>query len=367
MATTIMGLALIVSGCTADESSDAASPATKVPDVQDPVPEPVVPPPSGQAGSLPTDCVSTVTELQQASATLARLQPGNTVCVSGDRLTNAELQITVSGRPGQAITIVSDGATIRSLNVRADYIIVQGLRIADGDGLTMAGRGLVARNNEIYNAVRDGLTCTGCVDTIIESNTIQRADGTGLYLTGEQITARGNTISESLPRTQSDADGVRFFGTGHRLIGNTIKDIKASGYDHEGPHTDCFQTFNTASDPPTYDVVITDNVCTNVDVQCLIATAKEQGAQGAPAGRITIIFEGNTCEVNGSQAVLFENFPRVIVRGNRFSGPGSRAVQLSGGSTDCAVIGNTVAGRMRTYQIDRQSRSGFQESGNTGS
>ncbi len=363
MGTTIMGLALIASGCSAAESPD-----TQTPDAQNPVPErPVAPPPPGQAGQLPPDCVSTVTEPQQAAAALKQLKPGNTICVSGDRLTGAELQITASGIPGQPITIVSDGATIRSMNVRADYVVIQGLRFADGDGLTMAGRGLVARNNAIYNAVRDGLACLDCVDTIIESNTIHRADGTGIYLTGAQITARSNTVSESLLRTQGDADGVRFFGTGHRLIGNTIKDIKAGGYDDGGPHTDCFQTFNTASDPPTYDVVIADNTCTNVDVQCLIATAKERGAQEAPAAQLAITFEGNTCEVNGSQAVLLENFPRVIVRGNRFSGPGSRAVQLSGGSADCAVIGNTVTGGMRPYQIDRQARPGFQESGNTGS
>ncbi|MGH3802216.1 MAG: right-handed parallel beta-helix repeat-containing protein, partial [Pseudonocardiaceae bacterium] len=174
-----------------------------------------------------------------------------------------------------------------------------------------------------------------------------------------------NTVSESVLRTQGDADGIRFFGVGHRLIGNTIKDIKASGYRDEGPHTDCFQTYNTASDPPTYDIVIADNVCTNVDVQCLIATAKEGGARSSPAGQTAIVFENNTCSVNGSQAVLLENFPHVIVRGNRFSGPGSRAVQLGMGSIDCAVIGNTVTGDMRPFEIDRQSRPGFQAAGNT--
>jgi hypothetical protein len=194
---------------------------------------------------------------------------------------------------------------------------------------------------------------------------VQRADGTGIYLAGMRIMVRDNTVSESIPRTQGDADGIRFFGVGHRLIGNTIKDIKASGYRDEGPHTDCFQTYNNASNPPTYDVVIANNVCTNVDVQCLIATANEGGARDAPEGQTAILFEGNTCEVNGSQAVLMENFPQVIVRGNSFSGPGSRAVQLSRGSTDCAVISNTVTGRMRPFEIDQSSRPGFQESGNS--
>ncbi len=309
----VIGLALIVSGCTAAES---------------PVPPPPgALPPSNEAGPLPQGCTNTAantaTEPEQANTALAQAQPGSTVCLSGDGLTGAELELTASGTRQQPITIISDGATMRSLDVKADYVVIEGLTLRDGDGLTMQGSGLVARNNVIYNATQDGLACVNCVDALIESNTVQRADGTGIYLAGERITLRNNTVSESVLRTQGDADGIRFFGAGHQLIGNTIKDIKASGYGDEG------------------------------------------GARGTPSGETAILFEGNTCEVNGSQAVLLENFPHVIVRGNRFSGPGTRAVQLSRGSTDCAVIGNTVTGRMRPFQIDPESEPGFQEFGNS--
>lgn len=351
----VIGLLLMVSGCTAAPDDVGSFPNTQSA-------PPVAPPPSSQTG-----CTSTLSEPDQAASVLARLRPGNALCVRGDRLRSAELVVTTSGTAEQPITIVGDGGTLRSINVQADYVVIRGVTLNDGDGLTMTGRGLVARNNVLFNATHDGLACYDCVDTIIESNTVQRADGTGIYLAGKQITVRNNTVSESILRTQGDADGIRFFGSGLRLTGNTIKDIKASGYPHEGPHTDCFQTYNTASNPPTYDVIIADNVCTNVDVQCLIATANERGAQGAPTAQTAIIFERNTCQVNGAQAVLLENFPRVIVRGNRFSGPGSRAVQLNRGSTDCAVLDNIVVGRMLPYQIDQQSRPGFHEAGNTGS
>jgi parallel beta-helix repeat protein len=358
LGSTVFGLALVVSGCTAAQSPDVQFPETGAPAGL---------PPSGQAGPFPPDCTSKITEPEQVTPALSRLRPGATVCLSGNRLTNAEFAVTTSGTPQAPITIAAAGATIRSINVKADYVVIQGVSFKDGDGLTMAGRGLIARNNVLYNNEYDGLACTDCLDTIIESNTVQRADGTGIYLAGKQITVRNNTVSGSILRTQGDADGIRFFGTGLRLTGNTIKDIKASGYPHEGPHTDCFQTFDTASNPPTYDVVIANNVCTNVDVQCLIATANERGAQGTTAGQTAITFQGNTCEVNGAQAVLLDNFPRVIVRGNHFSGPSSRAVQVNRGSTGCAVLDNTVTGRMLPYQIDQQSRPGFQESGNTGS
>ncbi|MGQ0717410.1 MAG: right-handed parallel beta-helix repeat-containing protein [Pseudonocardiales bacterium] len=348
---TVIGLVLIVSGCTA-----AQSPGD---------PPAGAPPPSNQAGPLPADCADRITEPEQASAALARVQPGSIVCLSGDGLRDAELEVTTSGTRQQPITLVSDGATMRSVNVKADYVVIEGVTLRDGGGLTMTGRGLVARNNVIYNAAKDGLACMRCADTLIESNTVQRADGTGIWFSGERVTVRNNTVSESVLRTQNDADGIRFFGNGHRLTGNTIKDIKASGYGDEGPHTDCFQTYDSADTPPTYDVVIANNICENVDVQCLIATIDDRRAASAPMGQTAITFEGNTCAVNGAQAVLLRNFPQVVVRGNNFSGPGDRAVQLTGESTDVAVIGNTMTGRMRPFEIDRQSEPGFRESGNT--
>ena len=350
LSATVIGLALIVSGCTVGERPDAPPPSAS--------------PPSNQAGPLPADCADRITDPEQASDALAQAQPGTTVCLSGDGLQDAEFEVTTSGTPQQPITIVADGATMRCLCVRGDHVVVQGLTLRDGDGLTMTGRGLVARNNVIYNAAENGLACLGCVDTLLESNTVQRADGTGIWLSGQRITVRNNTVSESVAHTQNDADGIRFFGIGHRLIENTIKDIKASGYPDGGPHTDCFQTYDTDRGAPTYDVVIADNICTNVDVQCLIATIDDPRA-GPPPGQTTITFVGNTCEVNGSQAVLLRNFPRVNIRGNRFSGAGDRAVQLDGESTDCTVVGNTMTGRMRPFQIDRQSQPGFEEGGNT--
>lgn len=349
LCTTLIGLVLIISGCTA---TPGPSP-------------PGGPAPTNQAGPLPAGCASRITEPDQASAALRRVQPGGMVCLTGDGLTGAELTMTASGTPQQPITIVADGATIGSLEVRADYVVIQGLTLRDGDGLTMTGRGLVARNNVIYNATADGVECRDCEDTVIESNVVQRADGTGIWLAGQRITVRNNTVSDSVLRTQGDADGIRFFGRGHRLTGNTIKDIKASGYPRGGPHTDCFQTYDTRGAPPTYDIVIADNTCTNVDVQALIATTDDPDARSAPAGQTAITFEHNTVAVNGAQAILLRGFPNVIVRDNRFSGPGERAVMLTEGSTGCTVTDNTVAGELRPFEIDRSSESGFQESGNT--
>lgn len=347
LATTI-GSALILTGCTA---------------VPGP-PPPGAPPPTNRAGPLPPECTTRITDPDQARAALRQVRPGSLVCLSGEGLRAAELTVTTSGTPQQPITIVADAATMRSMTVSADHVVIQGLTLRDGDGLTMTGRGLVARNNVIYNATSDGLDCRDCTDSIIESNTVQRADGTGIWISGERITVRNNTVSESVLRTKGDADGIRFFGRGHRLTGNTIKDIKASGYPDGGPHTDCFQTYDTRDAPPTYDVVIADNVCSNVDVQALIATNDDHAA-GGPPGQTSITFERNTVSVGGEQAVLLRNFPGVVVRDNRFTGQAERAVFLTDGSTDCTVTGNMVTGYRRPFEIDRQSERGFRESDNT--
>ncbi len=120
------------------------------------------------------------------------------MCLSGDRLTGAELAVTTSGTSDQPVTILANGATLRSINVKADYVVIQGGTLKDGDGLTMEGRGLVSRNNVVYNATMDGIACVTCVDTIIESNTVARADGTGIWFSGERVTVRNNRVSESM-------------------------------------------------------------------------------------------------------------------------------------------------------------------------
>lgn len=38
---------------------------------------------------------------------------------------------------------------------------------------------------------------------------------------------------------------------------------------------------------------------------------------------------------------------------------------LTDGSTNVTVVGNTVSGHMRPFEIDRQSEPGFKESGNS--
>jgi hypothetical protein len=283
-----------------------------------------------------------------------------TVCVLGDGLAGTDVVVRTSGEPGRPVVVVSTGTRVRSLVVEADHVVMQGFVAADGDGIVLSGTDLVARGNEVRAAAEDGISCEDpCADVVIEDNVVVGADGSGILVEGQRITLHGNQVSGSVRREAGDADGVRFFGTDVRIQGNTVTDIKDDGYAGDPPHTDCFQTFDN-SRLPTVGAVIADNVCRNVDHQCLIATAEESAGAGEIGRSRDIEFVGNKCQVEGRQAVLVQWVPEVVVRGNTFEGPNlDRAAIFLGGSLDGAFLDNTVPDSVSPYQLDEESAEGF--------
>ena len=52
-----------------------------------------------------------------------------------------------------------------------------------------------------------------------------------IEITGTRITVHANTISDTVVAQHGgDADGMRFYGSGHRITDNTISDISADGH-----------------------------------------------------------------------------------------------------------------------------------------
>jgi hypothetical protein len=118
---------------------------------------------------------------------------------------------------------------------------------------------------------------------------------------GDRITVRRNTVSGSVRREASDADGMRFFGTAVRITG-------------------------------------------------------KYGNPGVPAGVRSITFTGNYCAVGGSQAVNLDGYPHVVIRGNTITGPNLyRGIYLSSGATDAAVDDNVLIGERPVYEADEES------------
>jgi parallel beta-helix repeat protein len=312
---------------------------------------------------LPTDCTRTITRSDDVRPALDSASPGNTFCFAGGNLTDADLEMTRSGTTDSPIKLIADGATVNNIHVTADHIVIEGFTVTGGDGILLEGTGITAQHNTIHDTQRGGVACMPCSDSTIASNTVHHVSTAGIYLTGQRITVTGNMVSDTVARDDGDADGMRFFGNGHRITGNTIRDISDQGY-RAPPHPDCFQTFDHS--PPTYDVIISGNTCQNVDAQCLIATDDQPGSSGAPSGTPSITFVDNTCAPNGAQAINLRSFPNVEIRQNKFSGPHlERAILIQRGSTGCTVIGNTTASNGPTVDVDGASRQGFRQSGNS--
>lgn len=334
----LLGVILLIAGCGA------------------PAPPPPPPGPTAAPPALPAHCTRTVTKAQDVAAVLDAAAAGDTLCFTGGDLTGADLTMRRSGTAAAPIVLTGGGTTVHDIHIAADYVIVQGFTLAGGDGLLLEGGWLTARQNTVRDTLQGGIACLPCADATIEGNTVNHTASTGLDIAGERILVKGNTVIGTVARNGGDADGIRFAGDGQRIIGNTIRDISANGYANP-PHPDCFQTFD--GDAPTFDVVISGNTCTNVDAQCLIATGDRDANAGAPAGVASIVFAGNTCATNGSQAVNLRRWPRVELRQNRFSGPTLiRAILIADGSTGATVVGNNTAGHVPTVEIDSSSRPG---------
>jgi len=316
----------------------------------------------GTAPEFP-GCTSVVTDPSKARRVLRDAEPGSTVCVTGD-LGGTELILTASGVPGAPVTLAGRDATVRTIRVDADHVVVEGFTVQGGDGLVLRGRGITARANTVRDARANGIECRPCTDARIESNVVERADGSGILIEGERITVHGNTISDSVMREANDADGVRFFGRGHVISDNTIRNIPLHGHPGGSPHPDCFQTYDN-NRPPTVDVLIAGNRCEHIGQQCLIATAEEAGKQGMVGRSRSLTFVGNTCLVGASQAVLIRWFPDVSVRNNRIIGSSmARGVIFLDGSVGGEVTGNIFVGGFTPVEADDLSRGGLRTADN---
>jgi parallel beta-helix repeat protein len=316
---------------------------------------------AGQGSASQTGCTRTITRAYDVHPALGAASPGDTVCFTGADLAHADLNLTRSGTADAPIRLVSDGhTTVHQVHIIADYVLIQGFTIVGGGELLLAGARITAQKNTIRDTQQGGIVCASCIDSTIESNTVQHASATGISLSGQRITVRRNLVTGTVAGDNGDADGVRFFGNGHRIISNMIRDISASGYPTP-PHPDCFHTFDTGH-PPTFDIEIVGNACHNVDEHCLIATGDEDGNGDAPAGSRSIMFTGNMCAVNGDQAASLRHWPNVDLRKNKLFGPNvKRGILISHGSTGCTVRDNTTADDVPTFDIDDASRPGFRD------
>ncbi len=188
------------------------------------------------------------------------------------------VQIDESGTSGAPIVFKSLGeGTVTagfSLN-NVDYVHVIGFEITnvpsghwkDEKGINVLGSFCEIRENYIHDNFHEGIrlgtsddlnSATNC---IVKDNLIIRCGQAGMEINGSSNLIENNDISGTVqwkisnPSRKLDADGLRFFGTGHVFRGNYIHDIYLDDPENENAHVDAIQTWG-----PAYDILFEENV-----------------------------------------------------------------------------------------------------------
>jgi len=187
------------------------------------------------------------------------LQAGDTVVVNAGTY-NERVRITTSGTASGFITFQAQGAVMmQGFNIGADYIRVTGFEIANtsgngwsdrdsGAGVLVGGSNNEILNNYVHNTTSSGIHLQPNASNIaVNGNRIAYAVECGIYSQGTNNLFVSNDISHTRSIGGSDADGVRFFGSGSTFRKNVIHDLTTSDSPGDSPHLDAFQTWGPAS------------------------------------------------------------------------------------------------------------------------
>jgi hypothetical protein len=351
----LMVLALLCAGC-------GLAPITVLP----PPPRPTPPP---RIVAKPLDCTQSPDGTVELWHALASASPGDKLCLLDNYPPSTLLSLTRSGTSSDPIVVESDGALVAGIEIDADNVIVQGFNLGQGTGIKAQGTNIIIRDNDVRDAEDDGIRCNPCTGGRIVNNRVMRADGVGVVYAGSDGTVRDNDVSGSIQRSAPDADGIGFVGTNLNIVHNYVHDVVSAGSSAgsltgEPPHADCFRTADSAGSPVSDKLVLTDNVCANVDGQCLTADGSHRDGVGGSSGQPALLFERNYCQNRTDRAVYLVAYPHVVVSQNTFSAGYDAAVLAVRGSTDVEVTDNTLIGRFQPYSVDPASTSGLVHSGN---
>jgi hypothetical protein len=243
--------------------------------------------------------------IQKAANTMAA---GDTVTVLPGNYPE-RVQMTRSGAAGAPITFQAQGTvTMKGFTVNASHISVIGFDISstadhwqDGWGIFVVGTNCLVESNYVHFATRGGInlwTNPGSegqtADCTVRDNRLYRNALVGIEVHGRDNLIEANEVwgtiqhhpSWNNPPGSIDADGVRFFGSGHVVTGNHIHDIHYGIAENVNPHIDCFQTWGDTYHEAATNITIEKNVCVNLDAQA--ANEVGQGFMLEDAANLTI-------------------------------------------------------------------------------
>jgi len=204
--------------------------------------------------------------------------PGDTVLVvQGDY--PERIHVTRSGAPDRPVTLQASGRSVtQGFTITADYIRVIGFEISNHINLFRESYGVYLHgshdeilNNYLHDLYHDGILLSGegdpnsshVANNVIKGNRIERAQNSGIHVEGRENLIEANEVAHTVQYPPgapawdgADADGLRFFGSGHIFRGNRVHDIVFSDLGNLDPHIDCFQSWG-----PATDITFEQNVC----------------------------------------------------------------------------------------------------------
>jgi len=285
-----------------------------------------------------------------------------------------------SGRSGAQITLSADtGATVvtRGFELEGDFITISGFEITNnstsaplGYGVYVVGSYNTVDGNYIHDLYLEGIEVSGnddpnssmMVNNTLSGNRIVRATMAGIHVEGQNTSVSGNDISWTRqypaggPRLDgADADGIRFFGTGHHITLNNIHDIPYATSENPDPHVDCFQTWG-----PARGITIERNRC--VWASTSERTDNEASSLESLEGTTSGITYRNNIFANMRQGLNVSHCSAIKVLNNTWSNVLQEAVILDS-SPNAQIVNNiffNVGGGGDSYAcIDSASLSGL--------
>ncbi len=249
---------------------------------------------------------------------------------------------TRSGASGAMISFTAAGTVeCRGFTVRGSYIAVRGFKVtateaswrAPAHGIYVEGRYCSIENNYAYYSPRGGIHLRpSSARCVVRNNRCYRNGMVGIEVHGSKHLIENNeiwgTIVYHTPSglKNDDADGVRFFGTGHVFRGNYIHDIRFDDLENAGfqPHIDGFQTWKDATHARASNVLFERN---------RIILPVYKGSAGGPHGsgftlhncryitiRNNIVFTHAGTQTYGSQTAAAGRSHHIRIENNTFIG-----------------------------------------------
>jgi hypothetical protein len=306
------------------------------------------------------------------------LKAGDSVTVLAGQY-DERVQITLSGISGSPITYRTQGTvTMKGFTVKADYIVIQGFDITDteddwseGQGIFVEGSHCLLEDNYIYFATRGGIVLFDdggsdpVSDCVVRNNRLYRNAMAGVSVQGRNHLIEGNEIWGTIqyhpkwadPPGWVDADGMRFFGSGHTIRRNYIHDITTADPENIDPHIDCFQTWSDSNHESASYVVFEQNICQLLEPEdvfdvghgFMLESASDliirnniiQAFGGVNTGGggnsdLTIvnnIFANDLKDENHPGGIGLQDCPNTVVKNNIFYDQPSRTILVTGNSS----------------------------------